>query len=103
MSEPLKGLGTNLNNFGATSFKLLGRLCRHSTLVCLLYCGCGGHGLGQGLKMSELEVDLPLDGDVYGTLPQLRQYQPSGPWIQGPTDWEARLEGGPAARILHFP
>ena len=103
MSELLKGLGTSLNDFGATSFKLLGKLYRHSTHVCLLYCGCGGHGLGQGLKMSELEVELSLDGDVHGTLPQLLQYQPSGPWIQGPPDWEARLEGGPAAWILHFP
>lgn len=48
--------------------------------------------------MSELEVDLPLDGDVHGTLPQLRQYQPSGPWIQGPTDgklaWKAVQQHG---------
>lgn len=54
MSEQLKGLGMNLSDFDVTSFKLLGRLYQHYTHIFLLCCGCGGHGLGQSLKMSEV-------------------------------------------------
>lgn len=46
-------------------------------------------GLGQSLKMSELGVDLSLEGNVYGTLPQQWHYWSSGPGMQGPTDWSS--------------
>lgn len=48
-------------------------------------------------------MDLSLEGDVHGILPQQCHYQPSDLRMQGPTDWAACLEGGSAVWILHLP
>lgn len=60
----------NLSDFDVTSSKILGIFYQRCAQVFLWHCGCRGCGLGQGLRVSELGVAVPLEGGVQSSRPQ---------------------------------